>query len=372
MLIKIRRQHLYTEILMQDGALDSVDWQAQLRPRTNHFLIADSHVLALHGQCLEKSLRRVGTGLHVINVEPGEAAKSVEVYVRVTKEISALKADRNSTLISFGGASTANLSGFIAATLLRGIRLIHIPTTLLAQLDGTIDFKQAINLDGVKNLIGAFYAPALVVVDPRFLLTLSEQHLVNGFAEGLKHSLVQDEGLFRLFLANAADRSGSFLQESIQRTIALKVLLMESDSYDEAEMLLQYGHAIGHALESVTHNRLLHGEAISIGMCVSAEVSLALGLCDSGTVESHYELLEAYGLPTHIPTECPIENVLRLIYRDKYRCDGMQQMALVRKVGTPVTVNGSLGISIEEGALRQACINNVVRGRRDARVGSCG
>jgi 3-dehydroquinate synthetase len=105
-------------------------------------------------------------------------------------------------------------------------------------------------------------------------------------------------------------------------------------------------------------------------MCVSAEVSLALGFCDSATVEAHYDLLEAYGLPTHIPSECSIDDVLRLIYRDKYRSDGLQQMGLVQAVGSPVAVGGSLGISVEEEAVRQACVKNVARGRK-LRAESC-
>ena len=359
MLVKICRKHLRTEVLMQRGAVEAVDWQGQLKARTNHFLLADSHVLSLHGQSLRERLGPIGSRLHLITVEPGESTKSVEVYLRVTKEISSVGVERSSTLISFGGAVTANLAGFVAATLLRGIRLIHIPTTLLAQLDGTVDFKQAINLDGVKNLIGSFYAPELVVVDPRFLSTLPERHVANGFAEALKHSLCQDAALHQLFLERAADRSGWFLEESIQRTVALKVRLLESDSYDDAEMLLQYGHAVGHALESVTHSSLLHGEAISIGMCVSAELAFALGLCDADTVAAHYRLFSAYGLPTRIPTGCSIDEVLRLIYRDKYRTDGMQQMALIQEVGVPVSIDGSLAIQVGEDALRDACIRNV-------------
>jgi 3-dehydroquinate synthase len=346
---------------MQHGALEAVDWQFQLKARTNHFLLADSYVLSLHGKSLE-CLQRAGTNLHLMTVDPGESAKSVETYLRVTKEISTLGVERSSTLISFGGAVTANLAGFIAATLLRGIRLIHIPTTLLAQLDGTIDFKQAINLDGVKNLIGSFYAPVLIVVDPQFLNTLPERHVVNGLSEGLKHALVQDQPLYQLFLDRAADRSSWFLEESIRRTVALKIKLLESESYDDAEMLLQYGHAVGHSLESVTHHQLLHGEAIAIGMCVSAEVARAMGLCDQDTVDAHYRLFRSYGLPTHIPNECSIDDVLRLIYRDKYRTDGMQQMGLVREIGVPAAVNGSLGISVAEDTLRQACIKNAASG----------
>ena len=358
MLVNICRKHLHTEVLMQHSALQAVDWQAHLKSRTNHFLLADSYVMSLHGEILQESLRRIGTRLHLITVDPGEGAKSVDQYLRVAKEISSVGVERSSTLISFGGAVTANLAGFVAATLLRGIRLIHIPTTLLAQLDGTIDFKQAINLDGVKNLIGSFYAPVLVVVDPQFLATLPERHLANGFAEALKHALVQDEALYQLFLERAADRSSGFLEESVQRTVALKIRLLESESYDDAEMLLQYGHAIGHALESVTHNELLHGEAIAIGMCVSAEIALTLGLCSRATVEAHYTLFRAYGLPTHIPNECDIDNLIRLIYRDKYRNDGMQQMALVREIGVPADFNGTLAMPVAEETLRQACIRS--------------
>jgi len=370
MLIKIRREHLYTEVLMQQGALEAADWRGRLRARTNHFLIADSYVASLHGRCLDEYMRRAGVSLHWVLVEPGEPAKSVSEYLRVAKEISMRGVDRNSVLVSFGGASTANLTGFVAATLLRGIGLIHIPTTLLAQLDGTIDFKQAINLEGVKNTIGSYYAPLLVVVDPRFLNTLPEQHLANGLAEGLKHSLVQDAALYRRFLQNSGDRSEEFLQESIERTIALKVVIMESDAYENDEMLLQYGHAVGHALESVTANRLLHGEAIAIGMCVSAEAAFAQGLCDAGTVQAHYDLFAAYGLPSSIPAECAVEDVLRLLYRDKYRSDGLQQMSMVRRVGEPITVNGSYGIAVEEQLLREACIVNMMHARQ-GNIASC-
>jgi 3-dehydroquinate synthase len=362
MLVSITRKHLHTDVLLEHGALGSVDWPTQLKARTNHFLIADSHVLALHGDYLYENLRRTVPGLHLISVDPGEDTKSVDVYMRVAKEMSSVGVERSSTLISFGGAVTANLAGFVAATLLRGIRLIHIPTTLLAQLDGTIDFKQAINLDGVKNLIGSFYAPVLIVVDPRFLATLPERHVVNGFAEALKHALVQDQDLYDLFLDRAADRSSWFLEESVQRTVSLKVLLLESDSYDDAEMLLQYGHAVGHALESCTHHELLHGEAISIGMCVSAEVALALGYCRPSTVDAHYNLFSAYGLPTSIPSYCSIDEILRLIYRDKYRTDGLQQMGLVKDIGVPVAINGSLAIPVSEEVLRRACIRNAMSG----------
>lgn len=358
MLVNISRKHLHTEVLLQHGAVEAVDWQTQLKDRANHFLVADSYVMSLHGEALKESLSCLGPNLHLITVDPGEATKSVDVYLRVTKHISEIGVERSSTLISFGGAVTANLAGFVAATLLRGIRLIHIPTTLLAQLDGTIDFKQAINLDGVKNLIGSFYAPELIVVDPKFLSTLPEQHLANGFAEALKHALCQDRELYQLLLDRAADRSDWFLEETVQRTVSLKTRLLEAESYDDAEMLLQYGHAVGHALESVSRNRLLHGEAIAIGMCASAEVALLLGLCGPDTVDAHYRLFNAYGLPTRIPSDCAIDDVLRLIYRDKYRVDGMQQMALIREVGVPVTVGGSLAIPIAQETLREGCVRN--------------
>jgi 3-dehydroquinate synthase len=363
MLVKIRRKHLQTEVLMQQGAVAAVDWPFQLRARTNHFLLADSYVLSLHGRSLKESMGPLDRAPHLIEIEPGEPAKSVEVYLRVTKEISSIGVERSSTLISFGGAATANLAGFVAATLLRGIRLIHIPTTLLAQLDGTVDFKQAINLDGVKNLIGSFYAPLLVVVDPYFLSTLPERHLANGLSEALKHALVQDRELCGRFLSRAADRSSAFLDEAIQRTVALKKVLLESESYDDAEMLLQYGHAVGHALESITQHELLHGEAIAIGMCVSAEIALAMGLCNQATVDAHYRLFRAYGLPAYIPHGCKVDDILRLIYRDKYRSDGLQQMALVRELGVPAaTREGSLAIPVAEATLREACLKNAASG----------
>jgi len=362
----ITRGHLTTRLLIAEGAISQVDWQAELPRESKHFLVADTKVFRLYGELVMAAIQ--GADLRLILVEEGEAAKAADEYLRVATAISQLGGDRFSTVISLGGASTNNVAGFVAATVLRGVRLMHVPTTLLAQLDGAIDFKQAINIDGIKNLIGAYYAPSLIIVDPRFLETLPRRHIWNGFAEALKHALIEDSNLLKFFERHISDPPELFTLEAIRRTVALKARLLQSAQYEADEILMQYGHAVGHALESASHNRLLHGEAVSIGMCVSAEVAYLVKLCDRGCVDLHYKLLSAYHLPTVLPSDCSIEEVLKRVRRDKYRTAGVQLMALPCSPGMPARSGDEYARPVNELVLRKALAANLDRSSEGIRA----
>lgn len=359
----ITRGHLRSRVLISENAMATAPWAEELRGRSQHFLVADEHVFSLHGAAVMNELRKHGK-IEVILVAEGEDAKSPNEFLKVATHISSMGSDRSSTLVSLGGASTNNMAGFVAATVLRGIRLIHIPTTLLAQLDGAIDFKQAINVDGVKNMLGSFYAPSLIVVDPSFLRTLPERHMTNGLAEGLKHALIQDRELLRFFWGNVGNRSPEFLVNAILRTVVLKAQLLQSNKYDDVELLLQYGHAVAHALESAIGKSLLHGEAVAIGMCVTSEIAKELKICDEAAVVEHYELLSVYGLPTTIPTTVGAEGIVHYMRRDKYRAEGMQMMSFAAAPGVPYTENGAYMRLVEQDTILRGCQANMSRASR--------
>ena len=350
--IPFQRGHLRSEVLVGSGALGAAPWPALLDMRARHFLVADAAVYAIYGSAILSRLQAHGDVVPLL-VAQGEAGKGHGEYLRVAQEISRARGDRNSTVISLGGASTNNVAGFAAATVMRGLRLVHIPTTLLAQLDGAIDFKQSINCDGVKNLIGAFYAPSMIVVDPMFLQSLASRHLWNGCAEAIKHGLIQDSSFVEFLEKSIGNESFGFWEACTRRTIRLKVRVMESDRYEQLEMLLQYGHAFGHALESASRNELLHGEAISIGMCLSAGLALKMGVCSAGVVEKHIQLLEAYRLPTRIPAGIQITEILAFMARDKYKVAGKLLLALPAAVGRAAQWGEGVATTVDESMVRE-------------------
>jgi 3-dehydroquinate synthase len=264
--------------------------------------------------------------------------------------------DEGSVIVDVGGGVVNNMAGFLAATLYRGVELIHIPTTTMAQVDAAIDFKQAVNSKKGKNLTGAYHPASHVLIDPDTLATLPERHIRNGLAESLKHAITQDAEFFQWLLKNERPLTDlDFWETVIRRTIALKVPLLNGDPHDEAnEMLPQYGHSIGHAVEHVSGYAFLHGEAVAIGMCVSAEIARLIGVCDEATVEAHYQLCSRYGLPTQIPQSINVEDVLNTIRYDKHYLGSLPRMALVSSVGTVWKDQGVVSIPIDYPILARA------------------
>lgn len=354
-----RRRTLQTHIVVEQGVLARLV-ERQLIPEShlhsNHYIITDATVDALYGEQVRQGLSARGAAVHKLVVAPGEATKNIHVYARLADEIFSRGLDKHSIIISLGGGVVNNIAGFLASTLYRGIGLIHIPTTSMAQVDAAIDFKQAVNASFGKNLFGSYYAAQTIVIDPTVLLSLTQRHLYDGFAESIKHALTQNAGFLR-FLNENADRlhDVNILEEIVRRTLALKVPLLNGDTADDYnEMLPQYGHSVAHAVEHLSGYELLHGEAVAVGMCVVAEVAHLMGVASQEIVDAHYRICEQYRLPTRVPDDISPEDVCATIRYDKHYLWGRPHMALVVEPGKCWEENGIYGLPVDYELVKQA------------------
>ena len=355
-----------SKVLLGAGLLHGIEWKDLIRVRREavHFIITDKNVDVLYGKKLLEDLSRAGFCVQKLVINPGEKAKSFKIYEQISQKILRSGIAKDSFIIGFGGGVVNNIAGFLASTLYRGIGLIQIPTTLLAQADAAIDFKQAINSRIGKNHMGSYYPASTILVDPSLLKTLPIRHVRNGLAESIKHAITQDEKLFNYLFDYTDDVTDErFLHTVIARNIQLKIqLLNEPYRSEHAEMIPQYGHAVCHALEQISHYSLLHGEALAIGMCVMAEVAMELGLCDDNTVRDHYRILKKFNLPTSIPKKISLHVLLRVLRHDKHHV-GVIQSTLVSRIGGVEKHGKDWAFSISLPVLRRAFIRNQRRGR---------
>jgi 3-dehydroquinate synthase len=233
----------------------------------------------------------------------------------------------------------------------------------MAQVDAAIDFKQAINSKKGKNLLGSYYPAIKIAMDPEVLATLEKRHVINGVAESIKHALVQDEK-FLEYLNDNHERimEIDFLDDVVRRTIELKVPLLIGDvANDYNEMVPQYAHCVGHAVEHLSGYDLLHGEAVAVGMCVTAEISKLLGICDDGVVRAHYDICDKYNLPTIVPDYITEEDICQAIRFDKHFLRGKPQMALPTKIGDVWSDKGIHAVPVDYEVIKRAVALNKKR-----------
>jgi shikimate kinase / 3-dehydroquinate synthase len=294
-------------ILIGPGALDDAGAEiARIAPGVNCAVVTDARVAPLYLDRLDASLDRAGLRFTSIVCPPGEGSKSYSEFARVVDSLIEARIERRDIVIALGGGVVGDLAGFCAASLRRGVRLVQIPTTLLAQVDSSVGGKTGINSRHGKNLIGAFHQPSLVLADTACLNSLSERDFRAGFAEVVKYGLIGDHSFFEFLESNWRDifAGGPSRVEAIAISCTAKARVVVADETEQGERaLLNFGHTFGHALEKLTAYdpaRLVHGEGVAIGMALAFRFSRELGLCsgqDAVRVEAH---LKAVGLPTRI------------------------------------------------------------------------
>jgi 3-dehydroquinate synthase len=320
------------------------------------FLLTDQTVNRLYGDRVMAGLEQGGYLVHRIVMPDGESAKTLQNFTWLVEDVLAKGIDERSILISLGGGVVNNVTGFAASTLYRGIGLIHVPTTLMAQCDAAISHKQALNGARGKNLIGSYYAPIRIVVDVDFLQTLDDRRLRDGLSEALKHALAQDPEYLEWFLRyDGSIRDPKFLEHVVRRNIELKCALMANDPKEHAEgMVLQYAHNIGHAVEYLSGYELTHGEAISIGMVAAARVARIMGGCSEDLVKTHEKVLARYGLPLRVPANIRVPDIIDAMRYDKRTHIEGVRMALLTDVGKLWQVDGDYVIPVPESVLVEA------------------
>ncbi|SIR02463.1 3-dehydroquinate synthase [Bosea sp. TND4EK4] len=316
---------------------------AALAPGARAALVTDETVARLHADALEASLARAGIGTTRITIPPGEASKSYARFAAVCDALLDAKIERNDLVIAFGGGVVGDLAGFAAAVLRRGVRFVQIPTTLLAQVDSSVGGKTGINSSHGKNLIGAFHQPALVVADTALLDTLSQREFKAGYAEVVKYGLIDDPAFFDWCEVNWSRviAGGPERDQAVAVSCRAKAAIVARDEREEGDRaLLNLGHTFAHALERLTaydSSRLVHGEAVAIGLALAFRFSQRLGLCpgqDAIRVSRH---LDNIGLPSRLQ-QVPggagsAEDIVAAMAQDKKVKRGALTFILARGIG---------------------------------------
>jgi shikimate kinase / 3-dehydroquinate synthase len=314
------------DVVVEWGGLGRLaHYLEQLRLPPRLFLVTDSNLQRFYVPSLLRSLTNAGYEPHLFTVPAGEVSKSQEQLNAIYDWLLEQRAERREAIVALGGGVVGDLVGFAAATYLRGVPLVQVPTSLLAQVDSAIGGKTGINHARGKNLIGAFYHPRLVLADPATLLTLPERERTEGWAEVVKYGIILDAELFARLEAHAPllrdfrPPPAVLLCQIIARSIALKVSVIEEDEREQGlRAILNYGHTVGHALENVTgYGTWLHGEAVSLGMVVAAALAQQAGMFSSDEMERQNRLLEALGLPVSCQGAAPVESILSAMRLDK-------------------------------------------------------
>ena len=301
-------------------------------------IVTDAKIAGLYLKPLEESLRSSGFKVVTAIVPAGEEHKNLNTVSTIYDRLVGARFDRGSALVALGGGVIGDMTGFAAATFLRGISYVQIPTTLLAQVDASVGGKTGVNhLEG-KNLIGAFYQPRLVLIDADTLQSLPPRELTAGMAEVIKYGIIADPTLFALLEESLRD-STTLPQELLVRVIAaacrIKASVVEQDEREsDLRAVLNFGHTVGHALEALTHyETYLHGEAVAIGMVQAVTISARERLCDEAAFKRIRRLISRAGLPTEIPPGVDLRELLKHMEVDKKSAGGKIKFVLCRGIG---------------------------------------
>ncbi len=297
-------------------------------------IISDDQVYPLYGTALAEQLSSEYECFHLI-LPHGEATKDFQTLPRVYTALLNAKISRSDLVIALGGGVIGDLAGFAAASFLRGVRFVQIPTSLLAQVDSSVGGKVAVDLPQGKNLVGAFYQPVMVLIDPDVLDTLDERFINDGMGEVIKYGCIRDAELFHTLESHGSfEKLKQELPAVILRCVDIKRVVVEQDQFDTGErMLLNFGHTLGHTIEQYyNYSRESHGEAVAVGMYQITKLAESQGLTSAGTSGRIRKVLHAYGLPC----ECkiPLKELTGAISLDKKNLNNRLNLVLLHEIGT--------------------------------------
>jgi len=305
-------------------------------------LITNPKVKRLYGRVVLKSLASAGFTTTVITVPDGERYKTLDEAAKIFDALVKNRFERGNPVVALGGGVIGDISGFAAAAYLRGVPYIQVPTTLLAQVDSSVGGKTGVNHPKGKNLIGAFYQPTAVYIDPLTLKTLPEREFKSGLAEVVKYGVIKDKGFFRFLERNSSsiskrganDEGYSLICRTIEKSCAIKTWVVSMDERESGlRAILNFGHTFGHAIEAVTgYGTFLHGEAVSMGMAMATNLSVSLGLCPAKDAQRVVSLIAAMGLPVDAPP-LPPAKLIEAMRLDKKVSGGRMRFVLPRAIG---------------------------------------
>jgi 3-dehydroquinate synthase len=342
------------DIVIGGGLLaQAAEWLQSVKLGKRGVIITDTNVVQHYGESLRETLQAAGFTVGMLDVPAGEASKSLRQANRLFEKLPSLGLDRQSFVIALGGGVVGDLAGFVAASYLRGIALVQIPTTLLAQMDSSVGGKVGVNLPQGKNLVGAFYQPRLVLADIGTLATLPERELRAGFAEVIKHGAIADAEFFA-WLEREHERvlkcNADAVVHAVRRCCEIKAAVVSQDERESGlRAILNFGHTLGHAMEALTeYVGLLHGEAISMGMCCAARLSVKRAGLSEDEAKRLCGLIAASGLPTRLGETFKLEELLQSARLDKKARNGKLRFVLLKRLGETVVSDAVTNADIEE------------------------
>lgn len=312
------------------AGLDSL--LAQHCPAARYVVITDAHVAPLYGESIASRLRAP-----LLTFPAGEWNKTRETWATLSDRMLAAQLGRDAAVIALGGGVVGDVAGFVAATYLRGVPYVAVPTTLLAMIDSSIGGKTGVDVPAGKNLLGAFHQPRLVIADLEVLTSLAPVQLAAGMAEAVKHGVIADAEYFSfLDREQAGVRAGDpeVLARLVQRSVEIKAEVVAADEREAGRRaILNFGHTVGHAIEATAKFAVLHGEAVAVGMAYESRLAEALGIAPPGTAARIGALLERYDLSLELPDAATVDGLLQAMQLDKKAREGAVRFALPERIG---------------------------------------
>jgi len=304
--------------------------ELNLNPKTKFCIVSDDIVYPLYGGIVKNSVEKKGFAVKYFVFKNGESQKNLSVISEIYNFLCENKFDRNDYLIALGGGVVGDMTGFAAATYLRGIKFIQIATTLLAQVDSSVGGKTGVNLSHGKNLVGAFYQPQLVLCDTGVLKTLPEDIYADGMAEAIKHGFIKSVGLFDSLMNKTIS-----VIDMVYENIKIKADVVISDEFETGERaVLNFGHTIGHAVEKYYNfSKFSHGQSVAIGMVYEAKISHILNLCEYDVVEKIIKILNLYSLPVNIGEKIDNKILADICCGDKKSENDFIKFVLLEDIG---------------------------------------
>jgi 3-dehydroquinate synthase len=346
-------------VRVESGSLSRLGEFVRAHVEAHRFaIITDTNVAPLYGRAAAEALG-IDSG-DVLVIPAGESSKTRGTWGWASDELITRGFGRDSAIVALGGGVVGDLAGFVAATYMRGIPIVHAPTTLLAMIDSSIGGKTGVDTQFGKNLVGAFHQPAGVLVDPQVLDTLPLSELRTGFAEALKHGAIADRLYFDSVVGAIpkvlydSGEAGDSLTGLIVGSIEIKAGIVGRDELEGGvRKILNFGHTIGHAVELLTNYSMAHGEAVSIGMTVESRIAERMGIAVGGTERELTAALRAAGLPVNVPEGMDAERILDVTRSDKKARAGVVKYALPRAIGEMAGADSGWTIGVEDAIVRE-------------------
>ena len=351
------------DILIAPGLVQQLDKiLAQYCPAAAYALIADSQVAKLYGDSIAQQASRAGYQVTLFTFPAGEANKTRDTWASLSDQMLAAHLGRDAAVIALGGGVVNDVAGFVAATYLRGVPLVQVPTTLLAMIDSSIGGKTGVDVPAGKNLLGVFHQPRVVVADPELLGSLSSVQLAAGLAEAVKHGAIADAEYFAFLEGEYAAifaKHAPALERVVRRSVEIKAAVVAQDEREKGKRaILNFGHTVGHAIEATSQYEVLHGEAVAIGMVYEGRLAETLGIAAMGTAQRIRAVLERLHLPVERPEGSQVEDLIAAMRTDKKVRAGEIRIALPSAIGLAYGDDKKgWTVAVDEATIRQVLVN---------------